>query len=58
MAGEKTSQVQETRFGQPAIFALQVGLRRCGVRGGSNLPQFLAIAPVKWQRRTLPARFR
>jgi acyl transferase domain-containing protein len=25
-ADEKTSQIQETRFGQPAIFALQVGL--------------------------------
>ena len=40
-AGEKTSQIQETRFGQPAIFALQVGLaalwRSWGIEPGAVL---------------------
>ena len=44
--------------GNPRFLRCRLGWRRCGDPGASNLRPFWAIAPVKWRRRTFPARCR
>ena len=44
--------VSDIEMPQPAVFAVQVALQRCGDRGESSRQPWWATARVRWRRRT------